>query len=180
MPMKKQGIVLIFVVCILSMTKNVNAFVFQHNSNQDIIQYTPDNAVVEFFNLLTFDPGNCPDWEKVKVLFIEEAVIVYRLGPKTSRTFNKHSFIDYLIFDIKRAKLNTLGLSKKIIKKDTQIIKNVAVCNVLYEVSIPGLNNNEPVNKGFSSFHLVRKENKWLIVSIVNEGFSNTETLPSF
>ena len=141
---------------------------------------TPESVVIELYDLVTFKSGEMPDWDKVKNLFIEEAVIVLRLGPRTSRTFNRQSFVDYFIYDIERANLLESGFIEKILKNQMQVIKDIAHCFTAYEVIVPGRNNDKPVNRGIDSFHLIKKDGRWWIASVINEGFRMSEPLPAF
>lgn len=140
----------------------------------------PQGVVEELYRLVTFQAGEMPDWEQVKALFIEEAVIVLRLGPATMRTFNRQSFVDYFIYDIKRANLLESGFTERILNCQIRIIKDIAHCYVLYEVIVPGRFNDKPVNRGIDSFHLIKRNGQWLIASIINEGFRMTEPIPEF
>jgi len=151
----------------------------QASDGMDVYE-SPENVVEELYRLVSFEAGRMPDWEKVKRLFIEEAVIVLRLGPDTMRTFDRQSFIDYFILDIERAKLEESGFVEAILNTQIQVIKDIAHCYVLYEVIVPGRNNDQPVNRGIDSFHLIRRNSQWLIASIINEGFRMDEPLPEF
>lgn len=174
-----KGLIFIFILSFFVMI-DVNIFAITQSSANEEVHQTPENVVAELYKLVTFEAGSMPDWEKVKGLFIEEAVIVYRLGPNTSRIFNRQSFIDYFIKDIERANLKESGFTETILQNHMQIIKDIAHCYTLYEVSIPGRNDNKPVNRGIDSFHLIKKNGRWLIASIINEGFRMNEPIPAF
>jgi hypothetical protein len=158
----------------------IPVFCLGGDSTDKHVHLTPESVVKELYNLVSFEAGTEPDWEKVRDLFIEEAVIVLRLGPTTKRTFTRQSFIDYFIYDIERANLKKSGFKETIIRSQFRIIKDIAHSYVLYEVSVPGLNDNKPVNRGIDSFHLVKKNGLWYIASIMNEGFRMDEPLPEF
>lgn len=140
----------------------------------------PEALAQELYRLVTFKAGQMPDWDKVRDLFDEDAVILLRLGPKVLRTFDRQSFIDYFIYDIARAKLLETGFRESILKMDMQAVKDIAFGWAVYEVVVPGRNENKPVNRGIDCFHLVRKDGRWRIASIVNEGFRMSEPLPDF
>ncbi len=177
----KTSFALTFIVALaIFMRSEVNTCASALDATTGALHQTPDSVVDEFFRLITFEAGGMPNWDKVRTLFIEEAVVVHRLGPQTLRTFNRQGFIDYLIFDIEQADLTTSGFTETIIQKHAQIIKDIAHSYVLYEVHIPGLNDNNPVNRGVDSFHLIRRKGRWMIASLINEGFSMNETIPAF
>ena len=164
----------------LLLMMHVKIFGLTQGSVNEGVHHTPENVVAELYKLVSFEAGKLPDWEQVKRLFIEEAVIVLRLGPTTMRTFGRQSFIDYFIMDIERAKLIESGFTETILQSHMQIIKEIAHCYALYEVIVPGRNDDKPVNRGIDSFHLIKRNGRWLIASIINEGFRMDEPIPEF
>jgi len=144
------------------------------------VRQTPIGIVKELYRLVSFEAGRSPDWEQVRGLFIEEAVIVLRLGPRTTRIFDRQGFIDYFVKDIERANLKESGFSETLLQTQIQIIKDIAHCYSLYEVSVPGRNDGKPVNRGVDSFHLIKRSDRWFIASIINEGFRMDEPIPAF
>ena len=125
-------------------------------------------AVVEgLYNLVSWEPGKIADWDKVKNLFHEDAVVSMRRSRTQMITLNKQGFVDLFIQDVNRYNLQATGFSEKIIKKKLTILGDAAYCTVLYEVSIP--NNPNSVQRGVDSFHLLKKDGRWWITSIINE-----------
>ena len=178
--MKKTSARIIIIILTLMGVADIYTFADASAPQVDSIHKAPENVVIEFFSLISFEAGKSPDWERMKALFIDEAVIVHRLGPNTLRTFNRQSFIDYLTMDFERANLKSSGFTEKILKTHTQIIKDIAQCYTLYEVVIPGINDDKPVNRGINSFHLIKQDGQWMIASFINEGFAMNEAIPEF
>lgn len=178
--MNKTTICMCAMMLALPLVSGIGRFAGAPASLAEDILHTPERVVNEFFDSISFEAGTTPDWERMKALFIEEAVIVYRLGPNTMRTFRRQGFVDYLVMDIQRANLPSSGLRKTIVKKNTRIIKDIAQVYVLHEVVIPGINDDRPVNRGVDSFHLIRQDGRWWIASLMNEGFSMDEAIPGF
>src|SRR5210317_522874 len=87
---------------------------------------SPEELTRELYALVTFESGQMPDWERVRDLFTEEAVITLRLGPQTTRTFDRQTFIDYFIYDIERANLLESGFAETILKMHVQTVKDIA------------------------------------------------------
>jgi len=172
------------VVCVmlmsLSMTAEGGNLVVTSSLQGEDVHADPEKVVSELYRLVSFEAGTMPDLDKVKALFIEEAVIVLRLGPKTMRTFDRQSFVDYFIYDIKRANLLDTGFKETILNSQMQVIKDIAHCYCLYAVIVPGRNDDKPVNRGVDSFHLINRDGRWQIASIINEGFRMTEPVPEF
>jgi len=128
---------------------------------------TAEEVVTELYKLVSFNAGNTPDWEKVKDLFIEDAVIVLRTSRTEHKIFSREGFIDDFKNFISTSKVDETGFLEKIINIKTVTFGNIAHSMVVYEASIP--QRKRPPQKGVDSFQLVKKNDKWLIVSIVNE-----------
>jgi hypothetical protein len=141
---------------------------------------SPEELAKELYTLVTFETGQMPDWERVRDLFAEGAIITLRLGPQTTRTFDRQAFIDYFIYDIERANLLESGFTETVLKMHVQTVKDMAFGWAAYEVVVPGRNDNRPVNRGIDCFHFIKKEGRWRIASVVNEGFRMNEPLPDF
>ena len=60
---------------------------------------SPDEVVNQLYELATFKKGTTPDWNAVKNLFLEEAVIVLRTSRTKSTVFNFDGFVgDFVRF----------------------------------------------------------------------------------
>lgn len=125
------------------------------------------DVVAGLYELVTFGPGETPDWEKVKASFIEEAVIVLRTSREASTVFSVDGFIaDFVKFN-EREDVRQSGFSERVVRTKSMIFGDIAHVLVLYEASIPG--SARPPQQGVDSFQLMRKSGRWRIVSIVNE-----------
>ena len=58
-------------------------------------------------------------------------------------------------------------IQEKIIKLKPMVFGDMAQVLVLYEAHIPG--SQRPPQKGVDNFSLIKKSNRWWIVSITNE-----------
>ena len=128
---------------------------------------TPESIITELYQLVTFPPDTTPDWEKVKSLFIDEAVIVLRTSFTKMDVMNKQGFVGLFIRDIEKYRMDKTGFQEKIIRKKMTVIGEVAHCFVLYEASVP--NSPNPPQRGLDSFQLMKRERRWRIVSVINE-----------
>lgn len=138
----------------------------QENSDKQLAE----NVVTKLYGLVTFEAGKEPDWEAVKALFIDEAVIALRESREGLNIYTKQGFVDSFIKFIKsdyRGK-NVLetGFIEKITKIDTQVYGDFALCNVLYQ---PYLADMQPTYTGLDCFQLLKKDGEWKIAAIMNE-----------
>lgn len=128
---------------------------------------TAREAVAELYRLVTFEAGTAPDWDRVRALFIDEAIIVLRTGRNRTSQFTVEGFVEDFIGFIKRANASETGFMEKILRMRPTVIGDMAHVLVLYEASVPG--SGRFPQRGIDSFQLVRRDGRWWIVSITNE-----------
>ena len=126
-----------------------------------------DSIIVLLYDLVTVEAGDTPDWDSVKSLFLDQAVIVLRTSRDETSIFSVEEFVNDFIQFIDRAHIDKTGFEEKIIKTKTMVMGDMAQALVLYEAYIPG--SGRPPQKGVDNFSLIKKENRWWIVSITNE-----------
>lgn len=128
---------------------------------------TPAKLVTELYRAVTWAPGSAPDWEKVKTFFfIDEAVIVLRTSMQGMSVLSRQGFVDLFIADVKKYKLDEKGFNETLLSLQVTEFGNIAHALTVYEASIPG---SQRKNKGVDSFQLMKKGERWWIVSVVNE-----------
>jgi hypothetical protein len=138
---------------------------FSSNTNSRAFE-NPESLVQLLYEQVTFPPNTSPDWDLVKTMFIEEAVIVLRTGKEKTSQFTVEEWIQDFVDFIENAKIIETGFEEKILKIKTTAFGDVAQCWVLYKAEIPGRGRS---NQGVDSFHLIKREGRWWIVSILNE-----------
>jgi hypothetical protein len=127
---------------------------------------TPEKTVEKLYELVTFEKGTTPDWEAVKSLFTEKAIIVLRTSRTTTQIFNLEEFVNDFKKFISDANAVKTGFTETILKKNAVIFGDIACFLVLYEAEIPGTDRK---NLGVDHFSLIKKNGAWKIVSITNE-----------
>lgn len=166
----RRVLVLLIILCCFCPILNAQ------NSSEKSAAKTAEEVVTTIYNLVSFKPGETPDWEKVKSVFVEDALVVLRASRTHHNIFSREGFIDDFKNFISRSNVNKTGFLEKIINKKTTIFGDVAHCFVVYEASIPGL--QRPPQKGIDSFQLMKKDGQWRIVSIVNEIVTPNNPIP--
>lgn len=126
-----------------------------------------EGVVQELYDLVTFEAGTTPDWEKVRSLFIEQGVVVLRTSRQATTVFSVQGFIDDFVRFIDQAKVIETGFKEEIKRMNPMVFGDMATVLVLYEASMPG--KTVPPQQGVDGFSLIRKDGRWWIVSIINE-----------
>lgn len=128
---------------------------------------TAELVVNELYDLVTFEQGESPDWDRVRSLFIGEAVIVLRTSRTATSVFSVDGFVGDFVSFIEKANVTETGFVERIIKTRTMVFGDIAHILVLYEAEIPG--SERGPQQGVDSFQLIRREGRWWIASVVNE-----------
>ena len=145
----------------------LSAASFSQEGDQVHAVQGPEEVVRHLFDLVTFGPGEKPDLEKVRSLFIEEAVLVLRTSPTGNTTFDVNGFIaDWEKF-IARQDVMERGFEEKIVRLKPMVLGDMAQMLVLYEAQIPGSSNGP--RPGVDNFLLIKRDGKWWIAAVTNE-----------
>jgi hypothetical protein len=160
--MHKRSSVAVLITMALSTTGHVLA---QSTSHDDALT-TAEGVVAELYDIVTFDPGTSPDWDRARSLFLPEAVVVLRTGRETTAQFTVEAWVaDFEHFIEERDVVET-GFIEAIVKTKPWVFKDVAQILVLYEAGFP---NDERRQYGIDAFSLVKQDGRWWISGILNE-----------
>ena len=127
----------------------------------------PAEVVRELYELVTFDAGATPDWDAVRALFVEEAVVVLRTGREEMTVFTLEGFVDDFVRFIEQYDVQRTGFRERVLELDGFAYRDIAHVRVRFDSHIPG-SGREP-GQGLDVFELVRRDGRWRIASIVNE-----------
>ncbi|MGD8866276.1 MAG: nuclear transport factor 2 family protein [Gemmatimonadales bacterium] len=131
------------------------------------IPTTPEGIVRQIYDLVSFEAGARPDWDKVRALFIPQAVVVLRTSRDATTVFSVEGFVNDFVTFIERTPAGESGFTEKILSMDSLVFGDIAHVLVLYEAHITG-SPRQPT-QGVDSFSLIKKDGRWRIVAITNE-----------
>lgn len=143
---------------------------------QDSTFTTPDGLVTALYEAVTFEAGNTPDWDYVRSMFLEQAVIELRTSRDSITIFDLDGFVNDFETFIRNFRADTTGFTERIVRMKPTVMGDMAHVLVLYEASIPG--RDRPPQPGVDSFSLVRKNGRWWIVSVTNEIPGKSKPVP--
>ena len=135
-----------------------------------------EGVVGELYRLVTFGAGQVPDWDRVRALFLEDAVIVLRTGREATSVFDVEGFVGDFVSFIENANVKESGFAEKIVRTQPMVFGDIAHVLVLYTAEIPG--SGRGPQYGVDSFQLVRKDGRWWIASVVNEIPTGDRAIP--
>ncbi|HYA49293.1 MAG TPA: hypothetical protein VEG35_06300 [Burkholderiales bacterium] len=144
----------------------------------------PGDVVAGLYDLVGAEPGRTPDWDKVRALFVKEAVIVLRTARTATTLFSLEGFIqDFVDFYKKPFHRGTLtiypnqaGFTEKVVRMKTFEFWDMANVLVLYEAHITG--DPTPPQRGIDSWLLSRRDGRWVIVAITNDLITKDHPVP--
>ncbi len=134
---------------------------------EDEALQTAEGVVTRLYELVTFEAGSTPDWDKVKALFIDDAVIVLRTTRTTTTVFDVQGFVNDFITFSERPIVKERGFAETILRTEPTVFGDMAHVWVLYEASIPG--SPRPPQQGVDSFSLIKQNGRWWIAAVTNE-----------
>jgi len=129
--------------------------------------HDPEQLVRHLYDQVTFPAGKTPDWDYVRTFFIKDAVVVMRAGKNKTNTLSLDGWVLDFVNFINDRDVEKTGFTEKVVKTRTMVFGDIAHVLVLYTAEIPG--KSKAPQEGVDSFHLIRQDGKWQIVSILNE-----------
>jgi hypothetical protein len=129
---------------------------------------TAEGLVNDIYKSVSFDStGPKPDWERVRSMFIDNAVIVLRVTRDSTAVFSVQGFIDDFVNFIERSPAKQKGFTERIVRLKSMVFGNIAHVLVLYEAHIPGI--GRPPQQGVDSWELLKRDGRWWFVAVTNE-----------
>lgn len=137
---------------------------------------SPEKVVGELYELVTFPAGQTPDWQQVKSLFIEEAVIVLKTGRDRMSVFTVEGFVQDFVSFIESSGVEETGFEERILRTSVTTYGDIASVLVLYQTRIPG--SPRTPRQGIDHFQLIRSDESWKIIAVTNERVVSDRPLP--
>lgn len=147
-------------------------------SNDDLKETTKtaQGTVEALYKLVTFEKGKVPNWEDVKYLFHEDAVITLRTSMADMTTMDVKGFVDLFVNDIKKMKMDESGFAEEIQSIKVRSYGRIAQAFVIYTADIPG--DARPPMPGLDCFTLIQNNNRWYITAIANDLVHPAKAVP--
>lgn len=155
------------IVCTVGWLIGISLVAFGQTASVDASLASPEGVIRQLYDQVTFPEGEKPDWDYVRSLFIPQATVVMRTGKNETTTLSLDGWILDFVNFIYDANVSATGFEEKIVKMQTTEFGDIAHIMVLYTAFLPG--KTPTPQEGVDSFHLIKKEGRWWIVSILNE-----------
>ena len=137
---------------------------------------TPVELIEEIYRAVSVKDSGSVDWERVRSMFIDEAVVILRTGPNQTGRFTADGFIQDFKDFYQYPEVKASGFEEKILSMKSMVYKDIAFIATVYSAAITG--REAPPQRGVDLWLLNKKESLWKITSIVNEVIPAGQKLP--
>lgn len=137
---------------------------------------TPEELIRDIYVSVSAKNSESVDWQKVRSMFIDEAVVVLRTSRDKSTQFTADGFIQDFKDFYQYPEVSANGFGEKILRMKTMVYKEIAFIATAYSAEITG--SQRPPTLGVDLWLLAKKDGLWKITSIVNEVIPAGEELP--
>ena len=136
----------------------------------------PEKMVASVYDAVSSQVGSTPDWLLVKSYFDPDAVIVLRATREESKKLDVDGFIQDFVDFYNRIENEKRGFVETVVSLKCLEYGNIAQCYVVYEASILG--SDRPPQRGLDSWHLMKRDGRWWVVSVVNDSEPGAGPIP--
>lgn len=116
------------------------------------------------------------DWDRLRSLFIEEAVIVLRTSREITTRFTLEEFIQDFKDFYKSPAMKESAFKEEVLRLKAEVYHDIAFIAVVYEAHI--LESERPPTKGIDFWLLTRKDKAWKVAAVTNEVIPPGEEIP--
>jgi hypothetical protein len=135
----------------------------------------PEILVTGVYEAVSGSFAEQPDWDFIRAHFDPKALIVLRSSREGSTVHDVDGFIkDFTDFYGRISEAE--GFRETVVSVRSLVYGNVAHAYVVYEAQILG--DDRPPQRGLDSWHLVKKDGRWWVISIVNDSEPTSGPIP--
>jgi len=164
----------LFPLCLISLLSA--GFVTGQQPDKNTWHDTPVALIEDIYSTVSAKAGVSVDWERVRSMFIDEAVVILRTSRDKSTQFTADGFIQDFKDFYQDPRVIANGFGEKILSMKTMVYLDIAFIATVYSAAIPG--DARPPTRGVDLWLLGKKEGRWKIVSVVNEVIPAGQELP--
>jgi len=164
---------LVLLLCLVALSFY---FVNAQQPQTDSWYNTPEDLIRDIYVSVSAKNSEAVDWQKVRSMFIDEAVVVLRTSRDKSTQFTADGFIQDFKDFYQWEEVKANGFAEKILRMKSMVYKDIAFIATIYSAEING--SQRPPTRGVDLWLLGKKDGLWKITSAVNEVIPAGEELP--
>lgn len=136
----------------------------------------PEAVIRQLYDLVSWEPESPPNWDDVRALFLDSAVIVLRTSRTATSVFDVDGFINDFVTFAQLPAVQQSGFGETIVRMHTTVVRDMAQVWVRYAAQIPG--SPRPPQEGVDFFSVIRQPEGWKVAAITNEALIPPEQMP--
>ncbi len=136
----------------------------------------PGSMVEGVYDAVSSRDGNAPDWKAVRSYFDPDAIVVLRASREASKKLDVDGFIQDFVDFYDRINHQKRGFAETVVSLKCLEYGNIAHCYVVYEAATEG--SERPPQRGLDSWHLMKRDGRWWVVSVVNDSEPSAGPIP--
>jgi hypothetical protein len=137
---------------------------------------TPEELIRDVYVRVSAKNSESVDWQKVRSMFIDEAVVVLRVSKDKSTQFTADGFIQDFKDFYQNPQVKASGFTEKVLSMKSMVYSDIAFVATIYSAAING--SQGPPFRGVDLWLLAKKDGLWKITSIMNEVIPLGQELP--
>jgi hypothetical protein len=137
---------------------------------------TPEELIRDIYVTVSAEKSEAVNWQKVRSMFNDEAVIILRTSRDKSTQFTVDGFIQDFMDFYSTPEVMANGFGEEILNMKIMEYKDIAFIATVYSAAITG--SQRPPTRGIDLWLLDRKDGLWKITSVVNEVIPAGQELP--
>jgi hypothetical protein len=165
---------LLLLLC--SITSISISFVNGQQSDKNSWYETPVALIEDIYRAVSATNSGSVDWERVRSMLLDEAVVILRTGWNESKQFTADGFIQDFKDFYEHPEVKDNGFEEKILNMKSMVYKDIAFIATIYSAAIIG--KEGPPHCGVDLWLLNKKEGLWKITSVINEVIPAGQELP--
>lgn len=123
----------------------------------------PQKVIEELYRLISFESGSLPNWDRFISLFTENAVMSLRLFPGDPEMWTGTP-AEYAQVQVDK-EMEEFGYSETPVKEEWMVFGHVAEGRVIFDMQ----RGDQPAIRCFDGYHLIFKDDRWWVTSILGE-----------
>jgi hypothetical protein len=164
---------LVVLVCLTSLSFD---FVYGQLPESSSWYKTPEDLIKDIYVTVSAKNRESVDWQKVRSMFIDEAVVILRTSRDKLTRFTADGFIQDFKDFYNRPEVTAKGFEEKILKMKTMVYNDIAFIATVYSAAITG--SPRPPTRGVDLWLVAKKDGLWKITSVINEVIPAGQELP--
>ena len=138
----------------------------------DPLTASPTVIVDACYDLISFEAGSGPQWERFRSLFLPEAVLTLRVFPGDAEVTVMD--LDAYMEKQMREGMKEEGYSETVLQRTEMIYRDIAESRVLFHMQF----GDAAPFTAIDVFQLVRRGGRWWVASIISDILEPGEPIP--